>query len=62
MVDSGRKLVEVPFGVPVGVDAVLSTRAFLEPDLGVMFELMNALTGVEISSFELPLDVRNPSH
>lgn len=62
IVDTGLKLVGVPFGVPFGVDAVLSTLAFLEPDLGVMFEFMNALTGVEMSSFRLPFDVRNPSH
>ena len=62
IVDTGLKLVGVPFGVEVGVDAVLSNLAFLEPDLGVMFEFMNALTGVEMSSFRVSFDVRNPSH
>ena len=47
----GRELRGVPSGVPVGVDDALSALAFLEPDLGVIFELRNALTGVSISSF-----------
>ena len=62
VVDAGLKVVGVPFGVPFGVDDALSTLAFLEPDLGVIFEFMNALTGVEMSSFRLPFDGRNPSH
>jgi hypothetical protein len=53
----------VLWGVPVGVVLVLSTRIFLEPDLGVMLLLRNADTGVEISSLEGPgviLFVRGP--
>jgi hypothetical protein len=40
----------VPLGVPVGVVLVLSTRIFLEPDLGVILLFKKADTGVEISS------------
>jgi len=41
-----------PMGVPLGV--VVSTRVFLDPDLGVMLWLRNADTGVEMSSFAAP--------
>jgi hypothetical protein len=44
----------VLLGVPVGVVLVLSTRIFLEPDLGVTLLLRNADTGVEISSLDGP--------
>ena len=37
-------------GVPLGVVFVLSTRVFLDPDLGVMLWLRNVDTGVKISS------------
>lgn len=50
-IDTGLVAFGVPSGVPLGVVDALSTRALLEPDLGVMFELRNALTGVETSSF-----------
>lgn len=49
--ETGRTALGVPFGVSFGVVDALSTLAFLEPDLGVMLELRNALTGVETSSF-----------
>ena len=42
----------VPVGVPEGVVFVLSTRDFLDPDLGVMLMLRNAETGVERSSLD----------
>jgi hypothetical protein len=44
----------VPFGVPVGVECVLSTLTFLDPDLGVMLLFKNAETGVDSSSLEGP--------
>lgn len=47
----GLEFLGVPSGVSFGVDEELSTLAFLEPDLGVIFELRNALSGVSISSF-----------
>lgn len=50
----GRELLGVPFGVAIGVVEALSTLAFLDPVLGVMFELKNVFTGVEISSLEAP--------
>ncbi len=50
-IELGLEFLGVPSGVPVGVDEELSTLAFLEPDLGVIFELRNALTGVSIPSF-----------
>ncbi len=53
IVECGLECLGVPSGVPVGVDEELSTLALLEPDLGVIFELRNALTGVSISSFLL---------
>ena len=56
IVDVGFELFGVPFGVPFGVDDALSTLAFLDPDLGVTFELKKALTGVAMSSFGLPGD------
>ena len=59
--DVGRELLGVPFGVAVGVVDALSTLAFLDPDLGVIFELRKALTGVEIPSFEAPLGVVSSS-
>ena len=37
-------------GVLLGVDEVLSTLDFLEPDRGVIFELKKVLTGVAMSS------------
>lgn len=40
----------MPFGVPVGVVLALSTRFFLEPDLGVILLLRKVDTGVEKSS------------
>ena len=49
--ETGRTAFGVPFGVAFGVVDALSTLALLEPDLGVMLELRNALTGVETSSF-----------
>lgn len=42
----------VPVGVPEGVVFVLSTRDFLDPDLGVMLMLRKADTGVERSSLD----------
>ena len=53
IVEFGLEFLGVPSGVPVGVDEALSTLAFLDPDLGVIFVLRNALTGVSISSFRL---------
>ena len=44
----------VPLGVSFGVLFTLSTRAFREPDRGVMLEFKKALTGVEISSCATP--------
>jgi hypothetical protein len=41
----------VPLGVPVGVGPDVSILAFLDDDLGVMFDPRKDLTGVEISSF-----------
>lgn len=38
--------------MPVGVVFTLSTRLFLDPDLGVMLLLRKAETGVESSSFD----------
>lgn len=52
--DVGRELLGVSFGVAVGVVDALSTLAFLDPDLGVMFELKKVLTGVEIPSLTAP--------
>ena len=53
IVGFGLEFLGVPSGVPVGVEDALSTLAFLDPDLGVIFELRNALTGVSMSSFLL---------
>lgn len=50
IIEVGRELAGVPFGVLRGVEEALSTRALREPDLGVMFELRKFLTGVLISS------------
>lgn len=50
IVEFGLEFLGVPSGVPVGVEDALSTLAFLELDLGVIFELRNAFTGVSISS------------
>lgn len=44
--------VGVPAGVPEGVVFVLSTRDFLDPDLGVTLMLKKADTGVERSSLD----------
>ena len=52
MVEAGLELLGVPFGVPVGVDEALSTRDFLEDDLGVILELKKAFTGVDMSSIK----------
>ena len=41
------------FGVPVGVVFVLSTRTFLDPDLGVILLLRKAETGVGMSSWDV---------
>ena len=38
------------------MDDALSTLAFLDPDLGVILELKNVLTGVAMSPFGLPVD------
>lgn len=38
------------------MEDALSTLALLDPDLGVMLELRNALTGVAMSPFGLPVD------
>lgn len=38
------------------MEDALSTLAFLDPDLGVIFELKNDLTGVAMSPFALPAD------
>jgi hypothetical protein len=54
MLEAGLEPLGVPPGVPLGVFGVLSTLAFLEEDRGVTFELRNALTGVDKSSFEFP--------
>lgn len=56
IVEVGLELLGVPFGVRFGVEDALSTLALLDPDLGVMFELRNALTGVAMSPFGLPVD------
>lgn len=53
-IEVGRELLGVSFGVAVGVVDALSTLAFLDPDLGVIFELKKVFTGVEISSLEAP--------
>lgn len=45
----------VPLGVPVGVELALSTRCFLEPDLGVILLLRKVETGVVISSLGVVL-------
>ena len=42
----------MPLGVPDGVVFVLSTRIFLEPDLGVILLFRKADTGVEMSSLD----------
>lgn len=42
----------VPVGVPEGVVFALSTRDFLDPDLGVTLMLRKVDTGVERSSFD----------
>ena len=57
IVELGLEFLGVPSGVPVGVVDALSTLAFLELDLGVIFELRNALTGVSRSSFRFAVGV-----
>lgn len=44
--DDGLAIGGVLLGVLLGVEEVLSTLAFLDPERGVMLELKNALTGV----------------
>ena len=58
IMEAGLELPGVPLGVEFGVDDVLSTRAFRDDDLGVIFELKKVLIGVAISSFDLPCGVR----
>ena len=60
IIDTGRVLAGVPFRVPFGLgDAgeILSSLAFLEPDLGVIFEFKKDLTGVAASSFDITFGV-----
>ena len=45
IVEAGRE----PLGVPVGVDWLLSTLDFLDPDLGVTLLFINAFAGVVMS-------------
>ena len=59
--EPGLELLEVPLGVPLGVDDALSTLAFLDPDLGVILELKKALTGVATSSGKCPFSTPRPS-
>lgn len=47
---TGLGLSGVPLGVPFGVGDVVSALAFLDPDLGVMFELKKGLAGVATQS------------
>ena len=60
-IDAGLELTGVPLGVPLGVEEALSTLAFLDPDLGVMLELRNDLTGVAMSPFAPPKGVPDPT-
>lgn len=63
IIDTGRALAGGPSGAEFDIgDAgeVLSNLDLLEPDLGVMFELKNALTGVDTSSFIKSLDLFGP--
>ena len=53
-VEIGLDLCGVPSGVLLGVLDMLSTRALLDPDLGVIFVFMNAFTGVSIPSLGAP--------
>lgn len=46
IIEVGLAIGGVLSGVILGVDEALSTLAFLDPDLGVILELMNAFTGV----------------
>jgi hypothetical protein len=57
MIEAGLEPLGVPPGVPLGVLDALSTLAFLEEDLGVIFELRKVLTGVDKSSFKFPFGV-----
>ena len=54
-VEADLGLINDASGVSFGVEVALSSLAFLEPDLGVIFELRKALIGVAMSSFVLPL-------
>jgi len=63
IIDTGRALAGAPSGTTFDIgDAgdVLSNLDLLEPDLGVMFELKNALTGVDTASFEESFDLLGP--
>ena len=44
--ETGLGTLDTPVGVPFGVGEAVSALAFLDPDLGVIFELRNGLTGV----------------
>ena len=61
-VEVGRDRIGVLDGVSTGIDEAESTLAFLEPDLGVTFELNIVVTGVTISSILFLCGVRELSH
>ena len=44
--ETGLGTLDGPVGVPFGVGEAVSALAFLDPDLGVIFEFKNGLTGV----------------
>lgn len=44
--ETGLGTLDVPVGVPFGAGEAVSALAFLDPDLGVIFELKYGLTGV----------------
>ena len=58
-VEVGRERIGVPAGVSTGVEEAESTLAFLEPDLGVIFELKIVVIGLTISSILLLCGVRS---
>lgn len=44
--ETGLDILAVPLGAPLDVGEAVSALAFLDPDLGVIFELKKGLTGV----------------